>query len=71
MALPTWVSGSLRQTPGRSLDVADVLEGLPEFGEEVWFGEEGLDEIESGGKTVEIAQRVKNPITQLAGTHRG
>ena len=64
------ITGSLGEAAGGAFDVADVFERVAKFGEEVGFGEEGIDEVESGGEGSEIAERVEDPVAELAGAHR-
>ena len=65
------IAGSLGEAAGGAFDVADAFERVAKFGEEVGFGEEGIDEVESGGEGSEIAERVEDPVAELAGSHRG
>ena len=65
------IAAALGETPGGALDVANVFEGFAEFGEEVGFGEELFDGVESSVEGVEVAERVEEPVTELARTHGG
>ena len=65
------IAGALRESAGGALDVADVFERFVEFGEEVGFGEEGIDEVEAGGELVELAEGMQDPVAEFASAHRG
>ena len=66
------VAGSLaRGGRGGALDVADALQGFAAFREEEGLGEKGGDEVLAGGRGVEVAQRMEDPVAQQARAHRG
>ena len=64
------IPGALRKATSGAFDIADTFERLAKFGEEVGFGEEGLDEIESGIEGGEVAEGMKNPVAEFARAHR-
>ena len=65
------VAAALGEAAGGALDVANVFEGLAEFGEEVGFGEELFDSVEAGVEGVEVAEGMKEPVAELARAHGG
>ncbi len=65
------VAGSLGEAAGAALDVADVPEALPAFGEEVGLGQERLDEVVARFEGLLVRDGMQDPVAQLAGPHRG